>query len=132
MTEHATGDFTVSSWDESTYAELDGDAKLTKARMTFAWTGDLEGESTSDTLMCYRDDGTAVYAGIERVVGRLAGRSGSFVARSDGAYEGGEARSSWQVIEGSGTGELAGLRGTGTSVAAAGPGGTFSLDYDLG
>ena len=49
------------------------------------------------------------------------------------AYNGGEARSSWRVIPGSGTEDLAGLAGSGVSVAAAGqPGGTYSLDYELG
>lgn len=132
MTTRAEGKFTVTSWDESTYAELAGEAKLTKARMTFAWTGDLQAESTSDTLMCYRADGTAVYTGLERIVGELGGRSGSFVLLASGAYAGGEARTTWHVIDGSGTGDLAGLSGEGMAVAASGPGGTFSLDYDLG
>jgi Protein of unknown function (DUF3224) len=51
---------------------------------------------------------------------------------ADGGYNGGEARSAWRVIPGSGTGDLAGLAGSGVSVAAAGqPGGTYSLDYEL-
>lgn len=132
MSARAEGTFTVKDWDESTYQELDGKAKLTRAHVTFACTGDLQAESTSDSLMCYREDGTAVYTGLERMVGQLAGRSGSFVLRTGGGYSGGEARTTWQVIEGSGTGELAGLRGEGLAVAASGPGGTFTLDYDLG
>ena len=31
---HATGTSTVSSWDETTYEELDGGAKLTKATVS--------------------------------------------------------------------------------------------------
>jgi Protein of unknown function (DUF3224) len=131
MTAYAQGTFTVKSWDENTYEELPGNAKLTKARMVFSYAGDLEAEGTSDTLMCYRDDGTAVYTGLDLMTGQLGGRSGTFVLRSDGAYEGGEAKTSWHIIEGSGTGELTGLRGTGRSVASSTPGGTFSLDYDL-
>lgn len=41
----ATGTFSVSvsvsAWDEDTYAELDGGGRLTKARMTFGFSGDL-------------------------------------------------------------------------------------------
>ena len=59
MTVHAEGAFTVQSWDESTYQELGGAAKLSKARMTFGYRGELQAEGTSDTLMCYADDGTA-------------------------------------------------------------------------
>lgn len=132
MSAHAEGTFTVKSWDESTYQDLEGNAKLTQAKVTFACTGDLQAESSSESLMCYRDDGTAVYTGLERVVGELGGRSGSFVLRTGGAFEGGEARTTWQVIEGSGTGELTGLRGRGEAIAASGPGGTFTLDYELG
>ena len=132
MTARAQGTFTVKSWDENAYKELAGNAKLTKARMTFSFAGDMEAECTSDTLMCYRDDGTAVYTGLDQMTGQLAGQSGSFVLRTEGAYEGGGARTTWQVIEGSGTGELTGLRGAGSAVSANAPGGTFSLDYDLG
>jgi hypothetical protein len=35
------------------------------------------------------------------------------------------------VIDGSGTGGLTGLTGTGSAVATSTPPGTFSLDYDL-
>ena len=127
----AQGSFTVQAWDESTYEDLAGEAKLTRAHVTFGYAGDLQGQGISDSLMCYRDNGTAVYTGLERITGQLAGRSGSFVLLSTGAYADGEAKTSWQVVEGSGTGDLAGLRGQGSSVAASGPGGTFTFEYDL-
>lgn len=128
----AAGTFTVRSWDESTYQELGGDAKLTKATVTFGLHGDITGEATWDSLMCYRPDGTAVYTGIQRVQGELAGVEGGFVVVADGEYADGEARSRWRVIEGSGIGGLAGLTGSGEAVASATPPGSFTLDYDLG
>lgn len=83
--------------------------------------------------MFYREDGTAAYAGLERLTGRIGDRSGSFVLRADGVFEGGAATTNWQVVDGSGSGELRGIRGTGKAVAQSGqPGGTFTLDYDLG
>lgn len=129
---HAAGTFTVRSWDENTYQELGGGAKLTKATVTFGLHGDITGEATWDSVMCYRPDGTAVYTGFQRVQGELAGVDGSFVVRADGEYADGKARSRWQVVEGSGTGGLAGLTGSGEAVAAATPPGSFTLDYDLG
>jgi hypothetical protein len=129
---HASGTFTVAAWDENTYEELDGNAKLTKASVKFAMSGDITGDATWDAVMCYRPDGTAVYTGIQRVQGQLAGAEGSFVVLADGEFVAGEARSRWQVIEGSATGGLTGLTGTGQAVATATPPGTFSLDYDLG
>jgi hypothetical protein len=128
----ATGTFTVASWDESTYQELDGDAKLTKATVSFGMEGDVIGEATWDALMCYRADGTAVYTGFQRVTGQLAGVDGSFVVQADGEFADGEARSRWQIIDGSGTGGLAGLAGSGSAVATATPPGSFALDYELG
>jgi hypothetical protein len=134
MTAHAEGTFTVASWKEDTYQDLAGhEEKLTKARMGFQLSGDLAGDLVSDTFMYYREDGTAEYTGLQRFTGQLAGRSGTCVMIADGGYNGGEARSTWRIIPGSGSGGLAGLEGSGTSVAAAGqPGGTYSLDYKLG
>jgi hypothetical protein len=128
----AAGTFTVVSWDESTYQDLGDGAKLTKATVTFAMEGDIAGKATWDALMCYRQDGTAVFTGIQTMQGRLAGADGSFVVQADGEYCDGEARSRWQVISGTGTGGLAGLTGTGESVATATPPGSFTFDYDLG
>ena len=134
MTAHAEGTFTVASWEEDTFQDLAGqEEKLTKARMGFQLSGDLAGDLVSDTLMYYREDGTAEYTGLQRFTGQIAGRSGTCVMIADGGYNGGEARSTWRIIPGSGSGDLAGLEGSGISVAAAGqPGGTYSLDYKLG
>jgi uncharacterized protein DUF3224 len=131
MTERAEGTFAVSSWDENTYAELEGKGKLTKATIAFDFTGDMTAQGTWDAVMCYRPDGTAVFTGMQRMTGRVGGRAGTFVARADGTFEGGEARTAWEIVDGSGTGELAGLSGTGSAVSSAAPGGTFSLDYEF-
>jgi Protein of unknown function (DUF3224) len=133
MTVRAEGTFKVMAWDENAYEELDGKQKLTKASMAFGYAGDLEGTGKSETLMFYREDGTAAYTGLERFVGQIGGRSGSFVLRADGAFDGGAATTTWQVVDGSGAGGLHGIRGTGKAVAESGqPGGIFTLDYDLG
>jgi hypothetical protein len=123
----ASGTFTIKGWDEQPYAEHEAAPKLTSARVTSAYGGDLEGEGTSGLLMLYdRDDAT--YAGYERVVGSLGGRSGSFVLRLAGGFEAGAARTTWTVAEGTGTGELAGLRGEGGYVAEQG---AAEVPYEL-
>ena len=132
MTVRAEGTFTVASWSEDTYSELDGKGKLTKATVGYRLSGDIEGDATWTAAMFYRDDGTAVFTGLQYLTGEVAGRAGSCVMVSDGTYSDGEARGRWRVIEGSGTGALAGLRGSGTSVATSEPPGTFTLDYELG
>ncbi len=131
MSTHATGTFQLSGWDEQTYEELPDGAKLTRAEIAQDFTGDLAAAGTSQLLMCYSPDGTANYTGYQRMQGTLDDRSGSFVLRADGAFEAGEARTTWSVVPGSGTDDLAGLRGSGESIAPGGPGGTYTFDYDL-
>jgi len=123
----ASGGFTIKAWDEQPWAELDRAPKLTHARVTTSYGGDLDGEGTSGLLMVYDQD-DATYAGYERVVGSLEGRSGSFVLRLDGGFQDGAARTTWTVVEGSGTGDLAGLRGEGGYVARQG---AAEVPYEL-
>jgi hypothetical protein len=118
-TGRATGTFTIKGWDEQPWAEAEGAPKLTSARVSTAYSGDLEGQGSYQLLMVY--SGTdATYGGYERVTGTLAGRSGSFVLRLDGGFQDGAARTTWTVVEGSGTGDLAGLRGEGGYLARQG------------
>lgn len=130
---HAAGTFEIDDWEEETYDEGEG-AKLTRARLTKTFRGDVEGESTAELLMAYAaEEGSAAYVGFERVVGRVHGRSGSFVlhhtATSDGSR--GEASATWSVVPGSGTDELRGLRGEARISNEPDGGHTFTLDYDL-
>jgi Protein of unknown function (DUF3224) len=123
----ATGTFKVSSWDEGPWAEQEGAPKLTLARVTTAYSGDLEGEGTAHSLMLYTCG--AEYFGFERVVGSVGGRTGSFVLRSEGTWQDGAARTTWSVVPGSGTGELSGLRGDGGYTARDQAEVAYTLDY---
>jgi Protein of unknown function (DUF3224) len=116
-TAKATGAVAMRSWEEEVYAEVEGAPKLSHDRVGHSFTGDIEGEGTAQFLNAYRDEATATYTGYERVVGRLAGRSGSFVLEVAGRYEDGTATTTWSVVPGSGTGALAGLRGEGGYVS---------------
>lgn len=131
MKAQATGTFTVTSWDENTYAELGGGAKLTRAQVTFGLSGDLDGAGRWEALMCYAEDGTATFTGLQHTTGKLGGREGGFVLRADGTFSDGQARTNWEVIPGSATGELRGLRGSGQAISASAPGGSFMLEYSL-
>ena len=118
-TSKATGTFTISNWDEQPYAEAEGAPKLTHARVTISYRGELEGEGTYGLLMVYHQ-ADATYTGYERFTGSLGGRSGSFVLRLEGGFEDGAARTTWTVVEGSGTGDLEGLKGEGGYLAKQG------------
>jgi hypothetical protein len=131
MATHAKATFEVKQWDEKTYNEVDGRLKLTSSSVVFAYRGDLEGESVMQYLMMYRDDESAAAIGLERVTGRLGGKAGSFVLESRGGYAAGTATGDITVVEGSGTGELEGLRGSGKAIAKKDGSTSFSLDYEF-
>jgi hypothetical protein len=122
--------FEIESWDEQPYAKLENGGKLTKASVTQALSGEVEGEGSVEWLMCYRDDGTADFVGLQRIVGRLGDRTGSFVVlQAAGTFDGTAARAELAVVPGSGTGELSGLAGTGRFEAPHG--GTPSMTLDV-
>ena len=125
----AMGTVTTTDWQEEVYAEREGAPKLSLDRISHTFEGDLEGEGTARFLNAYRDEATATYCGYERVVGRLAGRSGSFVLQISGRYEDGAATTVWSVVPGSGTGAFAGLRGEGGYVSRMDGNEPYRLDY---
>src|SRR5690606_31098657 len=123
-----------SDWQEAPYDEIEGQPKLTRAHNTQTFHGDIEGESTNQYLMVYLEDGTAEFIGLLRVTGRLGGRSGSFVIRQHGVYrndgsDGDGVHEQWQIIPGSGTGELRGLHGSGVMFSNEDRRATYTLDY---
>jgi hypothetical protein len=131
MSTHAQAKFEVQSWEENAYVELEGDAKLTRASVGQAFTGDLDGEGSVEWLMCYREDKTAEFVGLQRFVGRLGSRSGTFVMKTQGGFDGSEAKGRLDVIAGSGTEELSGITGTGEFAAPRGSTASVELDYDV-
>ena len=124
--------FAIKSWDEKPYSEGPDLPKLTRAAVTRTFTGDIEGEGHVEYLMAYNSDGSAAFVGLERIVGSLAGKAGSFVLQRTGVFENGMAKESYFVIPGSGTGELQSLRGEGTSAVGHGMEHPLTLNYELG
>ena len=124
----ANARFAIKSWDEKPYSEEHG-IKLTRATVAKTYTGDLAGDGHVEYLMMYRSDNSAAFVGIERVVGMLGGKSGSFVLQRTGVFEGGLAKENYTVIAGSGTGKLQGLSGGGHSAVGHGMEHPFTLEY---
>jgi len=131
MRQNANAQFTIQSWDEKPYSEGPDQPKLTKAAVTKTYTGDIDGDAHVEYLMVYRGDGTASFVGLERFVGRLAGKTGSFVLQRTGVFEGGQAKESYTVVPGSATGQLQGLTGEGASSLGHGKEYPFTLSYAL-
>jgi hypothetical protein len=131
MRKTANARFAIASWDERPYSAGQDLPKLTRASVAKTYTGDLAGEGHVEYLMMYRSDGSAAFVGLERVVGRLAGKSGSFVLQRSGVFEGGMAKEAYSVVPGSGTAELQSLVGEGSSAVGHGTEHPFTLDYEL-
>jgi hypothetical protein len=131
MKKSANARFAIKNWDEKPYSEGKDLPRLTRASVSKSFTGDIEGEGQVEYLMMYRSDGSASFVGLERVVGRIGGKSGSFVLQRTGIFESGQAKESYFVIPGSGTGDLQGLRGDGSSAVGHGMEHPFTLSYEL-
>ncbi len=130
----AVAEFDVVSWDQTPYDGVPGGPALAEAVVGKAYRGDLAGTGQARLLMCRAADGEATtsdsgeaaansgassaptnagYVASEQIVGRLAGREGSFVIQHWGVAAAEAAPwTAGHVVPGSGTGELAGLTGT--------------------
>jgi len=131
MKRTANARFAIKGWDEKPYSEGPDLPKLVRASVSRAFTGDIEGEGQVEYLMMYRTDGTAAFVGLERITGRIGGKSGSFVLQRTGVFEDGQAKESYAVIPGSASGELRGLAGDGTSSVGHGMEHPFVLHYEI-
>ncbi|NJP96039.1 unnamed protein product [[Actinomadura] parvosata subsp. kistnae] len=97
--------------------------------LTERFSGGIEGMGYADHIRVFRPDGTQIAAGVERVIGSVGGRTGSFVLTSHAQDDGSNAvRGVWTVVPGSGTGELAGLRGRGEFTARVQPDGSWRAE----
>ncbi len=114
MSSQTNVSFAMKTWDEKPYNELSGELKMTLTKVAYTYRGDIEGESTLDYLMVYRDDGSGSFVGLERIIGSVNGRSGSFVLQHIGTFDKTDVNGTVTVVPRSGTGELINLRGEGS------------------
>jgi len=111
MSEVAQGNFDVTATRQPPYDSADG---LVLGRTSFvkSFKGELEASSTVEMLSAGTPTkGSAVYVALERVNGKLAGRSGNFVLVHYGIMNRGTPTLRLEVAPDSGTGELVGLTG---------------------
>ena len=123
--------FKIVSWDEEPFDEAEGGPKLTRAHVKKSFHGDLCGTGNLMYVMTHLDNGAAAFLGFEKVVGSLGGREGSFVLRHTGCYDGEKATAEYEVVPGSGTGELEGLSGTGGFSAGHAEEHEMTLEYEV-
>src|SRR6266700_3385961 len=98
----AEGVFEFTRWDETAYSEPDVPPKLTQARISNDFHGDIEGASDLVYVMTYISDEMGTFVGYEQVRGRLSDRDGTFVLRHDGTFAYAAGRPARSVVRGSG------------------------------
>ncbi len=92
--------------------------------------GGLDGTSRGRMLTGMTPvDGSAGYVLIERVRGRLHGRSGTFLLQHSGTLERGTPHQTIEVVPDSGSGELVGIRGRMT-IQVSGGAHSYEFDYE--
>lgn len=123
----------IVSWDEKPYREFEDGRKFTHSAVTLQGTGDGIESAAFEALMFYATDGTTSYVTLMQITGEISGRSGSFVLRGEGTFDGKTATGASSVVPGSGTGELVGISGTMSSSSTHEdyPNMPLTLTYDV-
>jgi hypothetical protein len=126
----ATGTAESKSWEQTPYATADDAPELAAASGVDIYHGDIEGEGHWQGLTIAGPDGTGELLSLQRMICAVGGQSGTFVLRIRGTFDGTGSRATWEVVPGSGTGELRGISGTG-GFETSGETTTYTLDYSL-
>jgi Protein of unknown function (DUF3224) len=126
---HARGKIDVKTYEPTTYDQPAEGPALVRIHVSEDFSGDIEGDGLAEFLQTARSESEASFVGVERVTGRIGGKSGTFVLQDQGTLEGTTVSGTWFVVPGSGTGELRGLRGEGGFKAELGQGAEITLDY---
>ncbi|MFF7233616.1 DUF3224 domain-containing protein [Streptomyces sioyaensis] len=130
-----TGHFTFADWTEHPVGPGGAGPKLAHASVANTFSGGIEATGTTcEYTLVYVTEKTGTFTGMELLTGRLDGREGTFVVEERGSFEAdGTVRCAFEVVPGTGTGELTGLRGTGSFTTTAGePSVPYAFGYDLG
>ncbi len=126
-----TGTLRGTHWRETTLDEIGEGTKLTQVQENWKLQGEFEGEGSATYQMSYTRRDVVLYVGFERLTGTFHNKSGSFVVRTNGSFHNGVAQAQWNIVEGTGTGELATIRGSGQYEARGHDPAPFTIEYSL-
>jgi len=132
MSQRATGSFDVKVTTQKPDTQVARAANLSRLTIDKRFHGDLEGISKGEMLALQTDvQGSAGYVALERVTGKLKGRSGSFVLQHSATMQRGEQQAHISVVPDSATGELRGLAGTMSITVAADGSHAYAFEFRL-
>ena len=131
MTKRASGTFAVKIVPQAADESV-GDPTVGRLALDKQFSGDLEANSRGQMLAVRTEiQDSAGYVAMERVIGTLHGRSGTFALQHSGTMTRGAPHLSVTVVPDSGTGELTGIAGTMTITIEGGKH-SYDLDYTIG
>jgi len=129
MTHHISGLFEVKISPQA--AAENEEASISRMLLDKHFHGELEAESQGQMLAYMTSvKGSAGYVAMEKVVGSLQGRKGSFVLQHSGIMNRGEQTLVLTVVPDSGTEELEGLSGSMTITITDGKH-YYGFDYQM-
>jgi hypothetical protein len=132
MTNRATGPFDVKITPQEASGPA-AEAGIGRMALDKQFHGELEATSKGEMLTAMTEtQGSAGYVAIEKVVGTLHGRSGTFILQHSATMTRGIGALTIIVVPDSGTGELTGLSGKMNILIAAGGKHSYDLEYTLG
>jgi hypothetical protein len=133
VTMHARGTFVVKVSPAET-SVLGQEAGIGRMTIDKTFSGDIDGTSKGEMLTGGAEStGAMAYVALERVTGKLNGRSGSFLLMHNASMLKSDPASGLMqvtVVPQSGTGELSGLSGK-LTITIEGGKHSFDLEYEL-
>lgn len=132
MNQRATGSFDVKVTPQKPDTQVARAANLSRLTIDKRFHGDLEGISKGEMLALQTEvKGSAGYVALERVTGKLKGRSGSFVLQHSATMTRGEPETQISVVPDSATGELRGLSGRMSISVGADGAHTYEFEFKI-
>jgi hypothetical protein len=130
--QRATGSFDVKVTPQKPDTQVARAANLSRLTIDKRFHGDLEGISKGEMLALQTEvKGSAGYVALERVSGKLKGRTGSFVLQHSGTMNRGDPDTEITVVPDSGTGELRGLSGRMNITVLPDGAHTYEFDFKI-
>jgi uncharacterized protein DUF3224 len=130
MKAHST--FTNDGFEPETWHSHGGN-EFGFIHITRTFSGDLAGTAKAELVTVQSgDDGSATYVAIDAIEGSLGGKTGGFALWHRGTVRPGGGEVDGAISPDSGTGELAGISGTGTIHVDGDGTHHLDLEYELG
>src|ERR1700689_1356696 len=86
---------TVHKYEPTSYDEPAEGPVLTRIHVEESFSGDIAGDGVVEFLQAAQADGSASFAGIERVTATVADRAGTFLLQDAGTVEGSIVSGTW-------------------------------------